>query len=237
MPLTRHEERIKTEALEFARENKKRIARNHADPEVFTPEQNPVSIFMAGSPGAGKTEASLELIHEVGGSVLRIDPDELRQHFPAYTGDNSYLFQPAVSVLVERILDTALRQKQSYLLDGTLTNHAKALENMERALRRDRAVQVLYVYQEPQQAWRFVQAREAAEGRRIELETFIHQYFEARQVVNRLKSELGKAIQVDLLLKNNDGSQRAYQANVEQIDNHIPEKYDSQGLRALLGQP
>lgn len=140
-----------------------------------------------------------------------------------------------VSVLVERILDTALKQKQSYLLDGTLTNYAKAKENMERSLHRDRAVQVLYVYQEPQQAWRFVQAREAIEGRRIEPETFVRQYFEARQVVNRLKTELGKVIEVDLLLKNNDGSHRAYQANIDQIDNHVPEKYDAQALATLLG--
>lgn len=237
MSLTSHEERIKTEALEFARANKKRIARKHADPEMFTPEENPVSIFMAGSPGAGKTEASIELIREVGGSILRIDPDELRCEFAAYKGNKSHLFQPAVSVLVERILDTAFKQKQSFLLDGTLTNYDKALANMKRSLGKGRAVQVLYVYQEPGQAWRFVQAREAIEGRRIELETFIHQYFEARQVVNRLKKELGKAIQVDLLLKNNDGSQRAYQANVDLIDNHIPEKYDSHSLRALLGQP
>lgn len=237
MPLTEQEESIRTQALEFARENKKRIARQVTDRDVFPPEEHPVSIFMAGSPGAGKTEASLELIREVGGAFLRIDPDELRSTFAAYTGDNSWLFQPAVSVLVERILDTALKQKQSYLLDGTLTNYEKARENMERSLRRDRVVQVLYVYQEPQQAWEFVQAREATEGRRIESETFIRQYFEARGVVNRLKMEFGKAIEVDLLLKNNDGSRRAYQANIDRIDNHVPEKYDSQALRTLLGRP
>lgn len=235
MPMTDQEERIRSQALDFARANKKRIARQLTDPEVFLPEEHPVSIFMAGSPGAGKTEASIELIRDVGGALLRIDPDELRSEFAAYSGENSWLFQPAVSVLVERILDTALRQKQSYLLDGTLTNYDKARENMQRSLHRDRAVQVLYVYQEPQQAWQFVQAREATEGRRIEPETFIRQYFEARQVVNRLKLEFGRAIQVDLLLKNNDGSHRAYQANIDQIDNHVPEKYDAQALALLLG--
>ena len=126
MALTDQEERIKAQALDFARDNKRRIAKQLTDPEVFPPEEHPVSIYMAGSPGAGKTEASLELIQEVGGSVLRIDPDELRNQFVAYTGGNSHLFQPAVSVLVERILDIALKQKQSYLLDGTLTHYDKA---------------------------------------------------------------------------------------------------------------
>ena len=42
--------------------------------------------------------------------------------------------------------------------------------------------------------------------------------------VNRLKTELGTRIQVDLLMKNNDGSHKFYRAGVDQIDNHIPEK-------------
>ena len=103
MPLTEQEESIRSQALDFARANKKRIAQKLTDPDVFLPEERPVSIFMAGSPGAGKTEASIELIRDVGGALLRIDPDELRSEFVAYTGENSWLFQPAVSVLVERI--------------------------------------------------------------------------------------------------------------------------------------
>lgn len=95
MPLTEQEESIRAQALDFARKNKKRIAKERTDPNVFLPEDLPVSIFMAGSPGAGKTEASLELIRDVGGALLRIDPDELRSEFAAYTGDNSWLFQPA----------------------------------------------------------------------------------------------------------------------------------------------
>src|SRR3546814_10597842 len=115
--------------------------------------------------------------------VLRIDPDELRTELPGYTGGNARLFQHAVSRLVERMLDTAFDQSQSFILDGTLTHYDKAVANIERALRKGRAVQVLYVYQEPAQAWAFVQAREQAEGRHIEPETFIEQYFAARQVV------------------------------------------------------
>lgn len=69
----------------------------------------------------------------------------------------------------------------------------------------------------------FVQARESLEGRRIRPEHFVEQYFAAREVVNRLKAELGKAIHVDLLTKNNDNSIRFYRVGVDQIDSHIPE--------------
>ena len=170
-----------------------------------------------------------------GAKVLRIDPDELREELPGYTGENSWLFQRAVIPIVERIHDLALDQEQSFLLDGTLSSYSVAEKNIQRSLRRGRTVQILYVYQEPQQAWRFVQAREAAEGRRIQPEDFVRQYFAARVVVNRLKAELGKCIQVDLLMKNNDGSHRFYRAGVDQIDNHIPEKYSLTDVRRMLG--
>ncbi|WP_425476913.1 zeta toxin family protein [Rhodanobacter thiooxydans] len=95
-------------------------------------------------------------------------------------------------------------------------------------------VQVLYVYQDPCQAWQFVCAREAVEGRRIDLETFISQYFESRRVVNALKAKYGADIKIDLLLKNNDGSNRSYQANIQNVDHHAPEAYDEKRLRVAI---
>lgn len=238
MSLTAQEKKIEAEALEFARNNKKAIARRLTDTARFAPEEEPVSVFMAGSPGAGKTEASIELLEMVdadGFEILRIDPDELRYEFPDYTGDNSYLFQKGVSVLVEKIHDMALKQNQSFLLDGTLSNYKKAEDNISRSLKKGRVVQILYVYQEPKLAWEFVTSREALEGRRIHIEHFIEQYFAARGVVNRLKSEFGSDLKVDLLLKNTDNSHRLYKAGIDRIDNHVPEKYTPADLAKLLG--
>lgn len=238
--MTPEEERIEQEAIRFAKANRTEIARRLADPAVYAPEEQPVSVFMAGSPGAGKTEASIELLRlkgADGSKILRIDPDELRAELPGYSGANAWLFQRAVTPLVERMHDLALKQKQSFLLDGTLASYDVANRNIHRSLDKGRPVQILYVYQEPEQAWKFVRAREAGEGRRIEPEDFIRQYFAARQVVNRLKAELGKAVQVDLLMKNNDGSQRFYRAGVDQIDNHISEKYSPADVRQLLALP
>jgi len=230
------EKDVEDRALDFARAHKKDIAARLTDPEKYPPESDPVSVFMAGSPGAGKTEASLELLKELGGeAVIRIDPDDLRGEFPDYSGGNAWLFQKAVSILVDRIHDLALDQKQSFLLDGTLSNYSVARKNVERSLKKKRTVQILYVYQEPLLAWEFVRAREAAEGRRIEPESFLEQYFAARKVVNQLKVDFGKQISVDLLLKNNDNSQRMFRAGVDQIDNHIPERYTRADVEKMLG--
>ncbi len=238
--MTEDERRIQDEAIAYAKANRTAIARRITDPKTHPSESAPVTVFMAGSPGAGKTEASIELLEMFGsngGQVLRIDPDELRAEFPGYTGGNAWLFQKGVSLLVERILDRAYKNGQSFLLDGTLASHDVALKNIQRSLDHDRAVLIIYVYQEPLHAWGFVQAREEHEGRRIEPEIFIEQYFAARDVVNRLKAEFGKRVKVDLLLKNIDGGHKTYFANVERVDTHIPEKYDRASLRTLLGLP
>jgi hypothetical protein len=143
-------------------------------------------------------------------------------------------FKKGVSILVEKIHDLALKQRQSFLLDGTLSNLDKARVNIKRSLGKGRAVHVLYVYQDPCLAWEFVQAREEAEGRRILLAHFIEQYFAARENVNCLKREFGKQIDVDLVFKNVNNGHRGYEANIDVVDNYVPEKYTPADLEKLL---
>ena len=55
-------ETVENRAKHFARENKKRIAEKLADISVYPPDIHPSSVFMSGSPGAGKTEVSVALL-------------------------------------------------------------------------------------------------------------------------------------------------------------------------------
>lgn len=230
------EQKLHDDAIAFARANKKQIAKRIACRDTYPAEDEPVSVFMAGSPGAGKTEASIELLNLFSDTpILRIDPDELRGEFKKYDGGNAWLFQGGISILVDKILDIAMENHQSFLLDGTLANIERARGNVRRALNRGRFVQILYVYQDPLLAWAFVQAREAAEGRRIPPQHFIDQYFAARDVVNTLKLEFEKDVHVDLLLKHIDNSGRLYKAGVDKIDHHIPERHTRSSLAVLLG--
>lgn len=231
------DEDTEQKAIEFARAHKKEIARELTDPKRFPPDTIPVSVFMAGSPGAGKTESSQRLIERLSGdghAVLRIDTDDLRERFEDYTGKNSSLFQAATSIIADKMQDMAIDQRQSYVFDGTLSNLGRTRENIRRCLGHRRIVQILYVYQDPLQAWKFVVARELRDGRIVPRESFITQYFTARDNVNALKRELGSTIRVDLIVKNIDGSDFAYRENVDQIDSHIPERYTEETLRDAL---
>lgn len=228
---------IKVRADEFARKNKRKIAKEITDTVVFPPDQFPVSVFMAGSPGAGKTETSKNLIQKLTAdehAVLRIDPDELRTRFLEYNGLNSDLFIGATSIIADKIHDFALINKQSFVFDGTFSNLLRSRENIKRSVDRKRFVQIVYVYQEPQQAWNFVKAREIQDGRKIPKIAFIEKYFIARQNVNLLKSEFKADIRVDLVVKNIDGTDFKYYENIELIDSHMPEKYTEKELDNLI---
>ncbi len=228
---------IKNKAEEYAKDNKKRIAAERTAIAIYLPETNPVSVFMAGSPGAGKTESSKNLLNKFsdnGNNIIRIDADELREYFEDYTGNNSSLFHTAVTFIVEKMHDNAVDNKQSFIFDGTLSKFDKAKSNIERSLKRGRFVQIYYVYQDPLQAWEFVKKREEIEGRNIPKDQFVEQYFASHNTVNALKLEFGQKIKIDLLVKNIDGSDKSYHANIDNIDNHVVEKYTRETLNRLI---
>ncbi|MDQ5893689.1 MAG: UDP-N-acetylglucosamine kinase [Patescibacteria group bacterium] len=228
---------IKERAEEYARKNKKVIAKEITNLSLFIPDEFPVSVFMAGSPGAGKTESSRNLIEKLSKDshfVLRIDPDELRSKFSEYNGTNSSLFMSATSIIADNIQDCALKNKQSFVFDGTLSNLDRSKQNIQRSLNKNRFTQILYVYQEPLQAWNFVKAREQKDGRKVPLEAFINQYFLARTNTNLLKKEFGNKLRVDLVVKNIDGTDFNYRENIDVVDNYIPEKYTVDDLRKLI---
>jgi UDP-N-acetylglucosamine kinase len=236
------EENLKRQAEEFARLNKKRIAKELTDPAKFIPDEVPISVFMAGSPGAGKTEVSKNLINMLENNkkhkVIRVDGDELRQHIPGYTGSNSYLFQGAVSILVDKIHDLALDQKQTFLLDGTLSKYDKAASNIKRSLDRNRVVLIFYVYQKPEVAWKFTVAREALEGRNIPKSAFIESFLESRDTVCRIRKDFDGRVVIFLVKKNfethNVDDILEIIADGKQIDDYLGKAYTKDDLEKLL---
>jgi UDP-N-acetylglucosamine kinase len=126
----------------------------------------PAASFMAGTPGAGKTEFSKRLIENFTEKPLRIDTDELREKIPGYTGNNSRIVQGAASVALEKILDKVLHNKYPFILDTTFSI-GKAIQNLKRASRKGYSLQLYFIYQDPIQAWEVTRAREVEEGRNV----------------------------------------------------------------------
>jgi UDP-N-acetylglucosamine kinase len=175
---------------------------------------------MAGSPGAGKTEFSKRFIKDSGKSVVRIDPDDIRNLLPQYD-HNGTLMQRAAALGVEKLYDHALHYKQDLILDGTLGDYEKARSNVNRSVDHKRIVQVYYIYQDPIVAWKFTKKREAIEHRGIPKDFFIKSFFSSKENVNNLKREFGNLIQVNLIIKNFENDTEQCKLNIDTIDSHL----------------
>ncbi|MDP3727024.1 MAG: zeta toxin family protein [bacterium] len=236
------DEEIRLAAIEFAKRNKVRIAKEFTDPAKYIPDVVPISVFMAGSPGAGKTEFSKSLIkileEDKEWRVVRIDGDEVRPLIPGYVGTNSHLFQGAISLIVEKAHDLVLHQQQSFVLDSTFAKYEKAADNIKRSLERSRPVFIFYIYQKPEVAWRFTQAREAAEGRNIPKSAFIEQFLGAGEVVNRVSKYFGDKVAIFFVKKDFEKNTVENIVKIEpgktQIDGYIQERYTRDNLEQCL---
>lgn len=226
-------------AKKFIKENKKLLISKFADVKVFSPVEKPLSIFMAGSPGAGKTEFSKFYIEEIKKtdktiSIVRIDADEIRDLIPHYKGNNSDVVQGAAAIGVEKLYDSVLRNKQNVIIDGTFANFKVALSNVKRSIEKGRRVMIFYIFQDPLIAWSFVKKREALEGRIVPKFAFIDAFFAAKENALKIKEEFGNKVVLGMLIKDFTGNERRFFPDIENIDNYLHLNYNKERLELIL---
>src|SRR5476651_463458 len=130
---------IPAEARKYIKSHSMELCLKFADISRYPPYTTPSSFFMAGSPGAGKTEWSKSFIKtliekEPQRKIVRIDPDEIRESIPNYIPEQAVLFQSATSLGVEKLLDYVFKNNQDFLLDGTFAHYDSSCKNIERSL-------------------------------------------------------------------------------------------------------
>ena len=210
----------------------------YASKEKFRSFSMPSTFFMAGSPGAGKTEASKNFIKNVNEKidflVVRIDADEIRNLCPGYTGSNSHLFQGAVSLGVNKLYDYVLRKKYNVVLDSTFSSYQYAESNVKIALDKKREVHIIYIYQDPKIAWEFTQKRERLENRKITLDVFVDDFIKDKENVNKIKEIFGGKIKISLIKKDyNNGIEKLW-VNIDKVDNYIKFEYNKKSLYNVI---
>lgn len=228
------------DAYKFVKKNEKGLIKRYI-PNSVEKNVKPIFIFMAGAPGAGKTEFSKNLIKvlekEVCRSgIVRIDLDEIREIFSpfGYDGTNSDMFRRAGSKGVEILFDYSLKNRYHTILDGTLASLDRAKRNIDAALRINADVYIAYVYQDPIVAWGFTKIREKDEGRRISKELFIHSLFDSIESVNQLKKQYNGKIEVWLVEKNISNDVKNIKFNIDNIDGHLKISYTHEALNNKL---
>ncbi len=228
------DEEISKQAVKYIRSEKKNIQEKFAGDHVCLPDDDPVSIFMAGSPGAGKTEFSKRFLKDSKLKAVRIDADEIRDTIPLYNKQNANAIQAAAALGVEYIYDYALKKKKSILLDATFADFDKSLQNVKRSLSRGRYIEIYYLFQDPVIAWEFTKAREEIEGRYVPKEVFINSFLKSKENVNKVKNILGNKVILNVVVKNYQNDLERFRLNVDFVDDIIKKDYTIESLEELI---
>jgi UDP-N-acetylglucosamine kinase len=146
--------------------------------ETHKPIKSKTALFMAGIPGAGKTEFAENAI-KTNPELIPIEHDRLVEYIDGYKPEEYYKYRKAGSVLVSRILDECLRNGYAFIFDGTLS-HERGAKNIQHCLDAGYDVFVVYIAQDATLAWELTKARELVKKRSIERTGFI----EACQKIN-----------------------------------------------------
>lgn len=203
------------------------------------PEDNPAAIFMAGLPGAGKTEFSKRLIEFSGVPFVRIDMDEIAEQIDGYRAEDADKFRLAATTLLSETFNFVLKKKYSFVMDGTFGN-PKAKMNIERALKHGFNVKLIYVYQDPKPAWEFTLAREKVEHRAIQFDGFIEAYYKTIGNIKEIIAEYGDRIGCEIVIKkpSNEIGLRYKNVEMAEIDKIIKTEYNKDKLiQYIKGEP
>lgn len=218
----------------WVREHKKDFARKMIRDAGVERSKEPTAIFMAGLPGAGKTEFTKSLIRQVGVKVIRLDMDEIAAQIDSYSPQKADKFRAGASALLNRTFDKVMSGHYDFIMDGTFGG-AMAVQNIDRVIRHGYAVKVIYVHQHPKIAWQYTQARERVEHRAIDLDGFIESYFRTIGNLHGLK-EYNSDIKVDVVVKNDSNAIKEWRRNilVKDIDQIVKVEYNREELKEKL---
>lgn len=226
------------DAVVFVKQNKNIINNKLADPNIFTPVKNPICYFMAGSPGAGKTEFSKNLVELINHTqpdlkIVRIDVDEIRHEIPQFKGNNSSVVQHAAALAARNLFYFVVKNNQNFIFDGTLSSESVA-DDIKMLIDKGKRVGIFYIYQDPKRAWEFTQKREKIEGRPVPKEIFIKAFFESRNNVNKIKKLFGRNVTLTFIEKNYLNKDRKYKPNIDKVESFVKNKYNPTTLEHLL---
>jgi UDP-N-acetylglucosamine kinase len=225
--------KIEAGAFEWIKYHKTDLIKAFANTTLYPADPLPTTIFMAGSPGAGKTEIARRISEVFKQKPVIIDADEIRKIIPGYSGKNAYLFQKAANKGVNYLYDFARNKNLNVILDGTFA-YAGALENIEHSLKHNRNVEIYFIYQDPVLSWNFTKERELKEKRNVPRDIFIKSYIKSIENVAKAKSTFGPKIKLNIIVKDFEKGLNSLELNKDSLEKYIPKVYTKEELERLL---
>ena len=190
------------------------------------PNESPFAVFMCGSSGAGKTEEARRLKEKqekVGKFYVHINQDAIKERIPGYMGANAELFQSAATKGLDYVLTYCYKEGLNFILDSTFSKYEIAKRNIKQAIKKDRSIEIVYIYQEPLKTWGFVKKREKAEGRNVPIDAFVNSYFGAFDTLKMIKDEYGSEVSLRVVNKHTGEVHR----DVDRVDSYVKMSYSN----------
>lgn len=237
--LTPEEEKLKSAAKQWVKANRRQLIDQFCDLKVYPRSVHPITIFMAGTPGAGKTEFSISLLEKFESAFVRIDADDIREMMRevGYNGANAELFQDAANKAVNILFDYANKKGgQNVLLDGTFS-YGNWRENVERSIAHGRRIEIYYLYQDPIVAWDYVKKREQEHGRAVPFGAFVKSYELSAVNVQRAIKDFGKYLTVYFAKNDYTKNIESIAVDIDNIEKLLPKRYTKEELHELLDAP
>lgn len=223
--------------LRWVKNNKKDFIVHMIREAGVSPDSEPGAFFMAGLPGAGKTEISKGIIEDFKVPMLRIDMDEIAEKIPGYLPENADKFRRPATLLLSEVFSYAIHHNINILMDGTFGS-SKAGENIERCLKHRYSVKIIYVFQKPELAWKFTLAREKVEHRAIKFEGFVDSYYKTISNIKMIGEKYGDKVVIDIAVKDENNQVGEWERNVHfsEIDKLLGVEYNKDKLiKDILG--
>lgn len=223
------------EPLKWVKKHQKEIVDRIISDANLEPSERPIAIFMAGLPGAGKTELSYGLMKQVSPAPIRIDMDELATMVEGYTPERADEFRAAATRLLNTLFDKVIKKRLDFIMDGTFGS-PKALQNVERVLKRGYMIKVACACQDPKLAWNFTLAREKVEHRAISKKGFLEAYYKTINNLKGLTEKYDEEVSVDIFMKNADNTVGRRLVNVDKtkIDEIMKVIYNKDKLKEYI---
>ncbi len=186
---------------QWSKENRKKLCRDFFSKKEVQKGQK-IALFMAGSPGAGKTEFIRRLLSDdqhVWYYIL--DLDEIRSWMPKYKWKYAEKYTKWAIKILEMLIDECIHNEYPFVLDGTFTS-TKAMErNIERLINKNYKIGVFYIHTVPELAWLYTLYRGKDEWRLIPVSRFIRDYYLAPENICLFSEKYQEAIDIYIVNK------------------------------------
>jgi len=216
------DEEIINDSVEYIKQRKNEFLKVYtSDVETIDPK---VAFFTAGMSGVGKTEYAISLKENMP-FLVHIDTDDIREFFRAhgYNGNNSSLYQKASSKGFDFLFNEVLKKNYSLILDSNFASISKATQNVERLLKRDYNVNIIYLYDDPQKCFEYAALRETVTHRKVPLDVFKKSNINSYKTVIKIKELFEDEIILDFVDARN--SMMYENTDITTIEKCIGENY------------